>query len=78
MYTPGIGSISGAIHLFARRPFVSSMIIALAIMVEVVRMPAGAPPPLPPAPPAPVVTKSDGVIHYSLKHAPSYLPQKTE
>jgi hypothetical protein len=77
MYTPGIGSISGAIHLFARRPFVSSVIIALAIMAEVVTMPAVAPPPLPPAPPAPVVAKSDGFIHYSPGH-PKPSSQKPE
>jgi len=76
MYTPGIGSISGAIHLFARRPFVSSMIVAFAIMAKVVTMPVVAPP-LPPTPPAPIVAKSDGFIRYSPGH-PKPSSQKPE
>jgi hypothetical protein len=53
------------------------MIIALAIMAEVVTMPAVAPPPLPPTPPAPIVAKSDGFIHYSPGH-PKPSSQKPE
>jgi hypothetical protein len=83
MYTPGIGSISGAIHLFARRPFISTMIVALAIAAAVVTPPAVAPPPAPPAPAAPMVVKSDGsTINYSPWHpqksSPSHPRQKLE
>jgi hypothetical protein len=83
MYAPGIGSISGAIHLFAQRPFISTMIVALAIMAAIVTSPAVPLPPPPPTPPAPMVVKSDGsAINYSLGHpqklSPSHPLQKSE
>jgi hypothetical protein len=63
MYAPGIGSISGAIHLFAQRPFISSMVILLAVTAAVVRVPAVAPPPPPPTPSVPTLVYNGGYTH---------------
>jgi hypothetical protein len=83
MYAPGIGSISGTIHFFAQRPFLSTMIVALAITAAVVTYSAVPLLPAPRTPPAPMVVKSDGSsINYSSGHpqkpSPSHPLQRPE
>jgi hypothetical protein len=53
MYTPMIG-ISGAIHLFVKRPLISAAVVTLVIVVGLGMKSADpGPPPAPPTPPVP-------------------------
>lgn len=55
MYSP-FGSISGAIHLFARRPVLSMAVVVLAVVLELgMKVSEPAPPPPPPAPSVPAI-----------------------
>ena len=55
MYTPMIG-ISGAIHLFVKRPLISAAVVTLVIVVGLrVKSADPGPPPAPPAPSVPAI-----------------------
>lgn len=49
-----IGSISGVIHVVARRPYIAAALVAAVLVVNA----PTAPPPAPPAPPAPVTVEA--------------------
>jgi hypothetical protein len=55
MYTPMIG-ISGAIHLFVKRPLISAAVVTLVIVVGLgMKSAEPGPPPAPPPPPVPAI-----------------------
>ncbi len=58
MYGSVGGSISGVLHMVAKRPYISAAIAVLA-SVAVATSLAPPPPPTPPPPPAPIVVASD-------------------
>jgi hypothetical protein len=45
MYTPGIGSISGVLHLTARHPYITAALATVLLWISLVK--PLAPPPLP-------------------------------
>jgi hypothetical protein len=51
MYTPGVGSISGVLHLTARHPYIAVALTTVLLGVSLVK-------PVPPPPPLPQVMKS--------------------
>jgi hypothetical protein len=46
MYTPGVGSISGVLHLTARHPYIAAALATVLLGVSLVK-PIPAPPPMP-------------------------------
>jgi hypothetical protein len=52
MYTPGVGSISGVLHLTARHPYVAAALAAVLLAVSFVKPIPPPPSPQSPKPPA--------------------------